>query len=140
MEFAQEEARELRHSYVGTEHLLLGLLREEQGSAARVLGALGIRIELVRAHVVRTVGMGDEPTSGALPFTARSKNAIELSLSEASNSGYTVAGTEHVLLGLMRERGSLAARILRDLEVDPESVRRAVARTNAGAEESPTEP
>ena len=100
---AQEEARILKHNYIGTEHILLGLLREEEGLAARVLESLDITVERVRAQVVRIVGSGEEVTSGQIPFTPRAKKVLELALREALSLGHNYIGTEHILLGLVRE-------------------------------------
>src|SRR5918995_1691022 len=100
---AQEEARTLKHNYIGTEHILLGLLREEEGLAARVLESLDITVERVRAQVVRIVGSGEEVTSGQIPFTPRAKKVLELALREALSLGHNYIGTEHILLGLVRE-------------------------------------
>jgi ATPases with chaperone activity, ATP-binding subunit len=101
---AQDEARRLRHNYIGTEHLLLGLLREEEGIAARVLASLGVTLEEVRGQVGRIVGMGDKVESGQIHFTPRAKKVLELSLlREAQSLNHDYIGTEHVLLGLARE-------------------------------------
>src|SRR5215469_11517582 len=100
---AQEEARTLKHNYIGTEHILLGLLREEEGLAARVLESLDITTERVRSQVVRIVGSGEEVTSGQIPFTPRAKKVLELALREALSLGHNYIGTEHILLGLVRE-------------------------------------
>src|SRR6266513_2961377 len=91
---AQEEARTLKHNYIGTEHILLGLLREEEGLAARVLESLDITVERVRAQVVRIVGSGDEVTTGQIPFTPRAKKVLELALREALSLGHNYIGTE----------------------------------------------
>src|SRR3989440_12876797 len=99
---AQEEARALRHNYIGTEHILLGLMREEEGLAARVLESLDITVEEVRAQVARIVGQGDEVTTGQIPFTPRAKKVLELALREALSLGHNYIGTEHILLGLGR--------------------------------------
>jgi ATP-dependent Clp protease ATP-binding subunit ClpC len=120
---AQDEARVLRHNYIGTEHLLLGLLREEEGIAARVLDSLGVTIEEVRAHVGRIVGQGDEVTTGQIPFTPRAKKALELGLREAQSMGHNYIGTEHILLGLVRENSGVAARILLDFDADADKIR-----------------
>src|SRR4051795_13362650 len=109
---AQHEARTLRHNYIGTEHLLLGLLREEEGLAARVLGELGVTLEGSREQVANIVGEGDEGTTGQIPFTPRAKRVLELSLSEATALGHGYVGTEHLLLGMAREGSGVAARIL----------------------------
>jgi ATP-dependent Clp protease ATP-binding subunit ClpC len=121
--FAQDEARELKHNYIGTEHLLLGLLRQEEGLAARVLESLHVTVEEVRAQVVRIVGPGDEVTSGQIPFTPRAKKVLELSLREALALNHNYIGTEHVLLGLLREGEGVGARILLDLGVDAGRIR-----------------
>src|SRR2546422_2815752 len=94
---AQEEARTLKHNYIGTEHLLLGLLREEEGLAARVLESLGITLEAVRSQVARIVGQGETVTSGQISFTPRAKNVLELALREAKSLGHKYIGTEHIL-------------------------------------------
>jgi len=120
---AQDEARALRHNYIGTEHILLGLLREQEGLAARVLGSLGITLDEVRARVVRIVGQGDDPTTGQIPFTPRAKKVLELSLREALSLGYQYIGTEHILLGIVRENEGVAARILLDFDADAEKIR-----------------
>jgi ATP-dependent Clp protease ATP-binding subunit ClpA len=130
--FAQDEARVLKHNYIGTEHLLLGLLHEEEGVAARVLEALGIDIEGVRAQVARIVGQGDEVTTGQIPFTRRAKKVLELSAREALSLGHNHVGTEHILLGLVRENNGVAARILLDFDADAEKVRDAVIRMLSG--------
>jgi ATP-dependent Clp protease ATP-binding subunit ClpC len=129
---AQDEARSLRHNYIGTEHLLLGLLREEEGLAARVLGELGVELEAVRAQVGRVVGEGEEITTGQIPFTPRAKKVLELALRESRALGHQYIGTEHILLGLVRENDGVAARILLDLGVDAETIREAVGRLLLG--------
>ena len=97
---AQDEARALKHNYIGTEHILLGLLREEEGLAARVLESLDITVEEVRAQVARIVGQCDEVTTGQIPFTPRAKKVLELALREALSLGHNYIGTEHILLGI----------------------------------------
>src|SRR5438132_8960912 len=131
---AQDEARALNHHYIGTEHILLGLLREEEGLAARVLESLDVTVEDVRAQVARIVGMGDEVVmTGQIPFTPRSKKVLEMALREALSLGHNHIGTEHVLLGLMRESEGVAARILLDFDVDAEKIRNEVIRALGGA-------
>jgi len=125
---AQSEARALKHNYIGTEHLLLGLLREEEGVAARVLRSFDITVEEVRAQVARIVGQGDEVVGGQVPFTPRSKKILELSLREALDLGHNYIGTEHILLGLMREGEGVAVRILLDFGASPAAVRDEVLR------------
>jgi ATP-dependent Clp protease ATP-binding subunit ClpC len=117
---AQAEARELRHNYIGTEHLLLGLLREKEGIAARVLAARSVTVDRVRSELVRAVGQGDEVVIGQIPFTPRTKKVLELSLREALSLGHNYIGTEHVLMGLLREGEGVACRILTELGADAE--------------------
>ena len=125
---AQDEARALKHNYIGTEHILLGLLREEEGLAARVLESLDITVERVRAQVVRIVGSGEEVTSGQIPFTPRAKKVLELGLREALSLGHNYIGSEHILLGIARENEGVAARMLLDAGVDADAIRDAVVR------------
>src|SRR5204862_2550958 len=129
---AQEEARTLKHNYIGTEHILLGLLREEEGLAARVLESLDITVERVRAQVVRIVGSGEEVTSGQIPFTPRAKKVLELALREALSLGHNYSGTEHILLGQVRENEGVAARILLDFDADAEKIRNEIIRMLSG--------
>ena len=107
---AQEEARDLKHNYIGTEHLLLGLLREGDGVAARVLSALDVSLEDVRGTIMRIVGEGEHESQGQIPFTPRAKKVLELALREALSLGHNYIGTEHILLGLVRESEGVAAR------------------------------
>lgn len=123
---AQEEARTLKHNYIGTEHILLGLLREEEGLAARVLESLDITVERVRAQVVRIVGSGEEVTSGQIPFTPRAKKVLELALREAIALKHNHIGDGHVLLGLIRERDGLGARVIAESGLDLAALRREV--------------
>ncbi len=123
---AQEEARALKHNYIGTEHLLLGLLREREGLAARALGALGVQLEDVRAQVAQIIGQGDEVEAGQIPFTPRAKRVLDLSLREALSLGHNYIGTEHLLLGIARENEGVAARILLDFDADAETLRNQV--------------
>jgi ATP-dependent Clp protease ATP-binding subunit ClpA len=136
---AQDEARGLRHNYIGTEHLLLGLLREEEGLAARVLDSLDVTLWEVRDQVARIIGEGEEATSGQIPFTPRAKKVLELSLREAKALRHTHIGTEHILLGLMREGEGVAARILLDFGADAEAVRNEVIRLLSGGSRPPEE-
>jgi ATP-dependent Clp protease ATP-binding subunit ClpC len=129
---AQDEARKLKHTYIGTEHLLLGLLREEEGLAARVLGALGVTLEGAREQVASIVGFGDEASAGQIPFTPRGKKVLELSLREGLSLGHNFIGTEHILLGIVRENEGVAMRILADFGVDAETVRNQVIRMLSG--------
>ncbi len=125
---AQEEARMLNHNTIGTEHLLLGLIHEGEGVAARALESLGISLEAVRQQVEEVVGRGEEPPSGHIPFTARAKKVLELSLREAIQLGHDHIGTEHILLGLLREGDGVAAQVLVKLGTDLNRVRQQVIR------------
>ena len=125
---AQEEARGLRHNYIGTEHLLLGLLRVEDGLAARALASLGVAAEDVRERVRDVVGEGTEEPVAPTPFTPRAKKVLELALREALSLGADHVGTEHLLLGLAREEEGVAARILLDLGAGAETIRTAIVR------------
>ena len=129
---AQDEARALKHNYIGTEHILLGQLREEEGLAARVLDSLDITVEDVRANVARIVGQGEEVTTGQIPFTPRAKKVLELALREALSLGHNYIGTEHILLGLVRENEGVAARILLDFDADAEKIRNEIIRMLSG--------
>jgi ATP-dependent Clp protease ATP-binding subunit ClpA len=138
---AQEEARELDHDYIGTEHILLGLLREGNGMAARALDGLGISRPAVRDRVVEMIGRGERTPSGHIPFTPRAKKALELSLREALQLGHNYIGTEHILLGLIREGEGVAALVLADLGADLASVRAKVLElVPAGASARLSEP
>jgi ATP-dependent Clp protease ATP-binding subunit ClpC len=122
--FAQDDARSLAHNYIGTEHLLLGLLRSEEGFAARLLATFGVTHEHAREQVVRIIGEGEgEVVQGQIPFTPRAKKVLELSLREARSIGHDYIGTEHVLLALGRESEGVGARILQDFGAGPETVR-----------------
>jgi ATP-dependent Clp protease ATP-binding subunit ClpA len=123
---AQEEARRLGHSYIGTEHLLLGLLREGDGVAAQALGRMGISLADVRSDVVRIIGEAAGAPSGHIPFTPRSKKVLELSLREAMQFGHNHIGTEHILLGLVREGEGVAAQVLVGRGADLKRVRATV--------------
>jgi hypothetical protein len=123
---AQEEARVLNHNYIGTEHLLLGLIHEGEGVAAQVLESLGISLEAVRREVEEVVGEGTEAPTGHIPFTPRAKRVIELSLREALQLRCHYIGTEHILLGLIREGQGMAAQVLVKLGADLPGVRQQV--------------
>lgn len=125
---AQEEARALKHEYIGTEHILLGILREEKSLGAQVLESLDVRVEHVRAQVIRMVGTGEQDPSSQLPFTPGAKRILELALREALTLGHGHIGTEHMLLGLAREHDGVADRILLDCEASPDKIRQAVIR------------
>ena len=123
---AQEEARLLNHNYIGTEHILLGLIHEGAGVAARALESLDISLESVRAEVEDIIGSGGEEPSGHIPFTPRAKKVLELSLREALHLGHNYMGTEHILLGLIREGEGVAAHVLLKLGADLARVRERV--------------
>lgn len=129
---AQEEARALNHAYIGTEHLLLGLIRTQQGLAARALLALDVSLEDVRSGVEQIVGRGGDVPSGHVPFTPRAKKVLELSLREAVRLGHNYIGTEHLLLGLLREGEGVAAHVLRARGLEMSMVRERVLEMIAG--------
>ncbi len=129
---AQEEARMLNHNYIGTEHLLLGLIHEGQGVAARALESLGISLEDVRQNVVEMIGRGQEAPAGHIPFTPRAKKVLELSLRESRQLGHEYIGTEHILLGLIREGEGVAAQVLVKLGADLNRVRQQVLQLLGG--------
>jgi ATP-dependent Clp protease ATP-binding subunit ClpA len=136
---AQDEARHFNHNYIGTEHLLLGLLREDEGVAAQALSSLNVALDEVREQVESIVGYGEEGTGAQAPFTPRSKKVLELALREALQLGHNYIGTEHILLGLVRESEGVAARVLSNLDVDPDKVRREVLQM-LGEEPEPSDP
>jgi len=123
---AQEEARALNHDFISTEHILLGLVGEGQGVAAKALESLGISLETVRQRVEDVVPPGQYSRPGHIPFTPRAKKVLELSLSEAKLLGHRYVGTEHLLLGLLREGEGVAAQILAALGADLDGVRERV--------------
>jgi ATP-dependent Clp protease ATP-binding subunit ClpC len=123
---AQEEARMLNHNYIGTEHILLGLLHEGEGVAAKALESLGISLDVVRQQVEEIIGQGQQALSGHIPFTPRAKKVLELSLREALQLGHDYVGTEHILLGLIREGDGVAAQVLVTLGADLNRVRQQV--------------
>lgn len=126
---SSDEARSLRHTYIGTEHLLLGLLREEHGLAARALENFGILVEDVRGKIIKRVGIGENPvTDGQIPFTPRAKKVLELALREALSLGHNYIGTEHILLGIVREDAGMAVMILHEYGADAEHIRSEVIR------------
>src|SRR5690349_1543964 len=129
---AQDEARTLKHDYLGSEHILLGLLGEPRGVAAGVLDALDMTLEEVRAQVARLVGQGDDMPTGQIPFTPGAKKVLELALREALSLGHNYIGTEHILLGLVRENEGVAARILLDFDADAEKIRNEIIRMLSG--------
>src|SRR6476469_1816195 len=129
---AQEEARMLSHNYIGTEHILLGLIHEGEGVAAKALESLDISLEAVRAQVEEIIGQGQQAPSGHIPFTPRAKKVLELSLREALQLGHSYIGTEHILLGLIREGEGVAAQVLQKLGADLNRVRQQVIQLLSG--------
>ena len=130
---AQEEARKINHNYIGTEHLLLGLIQEGEGIAARALESMHVELDAVRSQVVEIIGLGSTPPSGHIPFTPRAKKVLELSLREALQLGHNYIGTEHIMLGLLREGEGVAAKVLVKLGVDLERLRNHVLKMLSGA-------
>ncbi len=140
---AQEESRMLNHNYIGTEHILLGLVHESEGVAALALETLDISIEAVRRQVEQIIGRGQAAATGHIPFTPRAKKVLELSLREALQLGHNYIGTEHMLLGLIREGEGVAAQVLKKLGADLSRVRQTVIQLLSGypvtaSEEMPT--
>jgi ATP-dependent Clp protease ATP-binding subunit ClpA len=129
---AQEEARLLNHNYIGTEHILLGLIHEGEGVAATSLESLGISLEAVRGQVEEIIGQGQSAPTGHIPFTPRAKKVLELSLREAKQLGHNYIGTEHILLGLVREGEGVAAQVLVELGADLSWVRQQVIQVLSG--------
>lgn len=129
---AQDEARELNHNYIGTEHILLGLISEGDGVAAKALESMGISLDAVRSEVVDIIGRGSQPPSGHVPFTPRAKKVLEYSLREALQLGHKYIGTEHLLLGLIREGEGVAAQVLVKLGADLPRVRQQVIQLLSG--------
>jgi ATP-dependent Clp protease ATP-binding subunit ClpC len=136
---AQEESRLFNHDYIGTEHILLGLIHEGEGVAATTLESLGISLDSVRSEVEEMIGHGRSPARGHIPFTPRAKKVLELSLREALQLGHTYIGTEHILLGLIREGQGVAAQVLLKLGADLDRVRQQVIDVLSGSEVSPSE-
>ncbi|PPK63543.1 ATP-dependent Clp protease ATP-binding subunit [Actinokineospora auranticolor] len=134
---AQEEARMLNHNYIGTEHILLGLIHEGEGVAAKALESLGIALEGVRQQVEEIIGQGQHAPSGHIPFTPRAKKVLELSLREALQLGHNYIGTEHILLGLIREGEGVAAQVLVKLGADLNRVRQQVLQLLSGYTNQP---
>jgi ATP-dependent Clp protease ATP-binding subunit ClpC len=133
---AQEEARMLLHDYIGTEHILLGLLHEGDGVAAKTLESLGVSLQPARDQVLKLVGRGKRPPSGHIPFTPRAKKVMELSLREALQLGDNFIGTQHILLGLLREGEGVAVQALVAMGIDLNRVRQQVVQL-AGQESPP---
>jgi ATP-dependent Clp protease ATP-binding subunit ClpA len=137
---AQEEARMLNHNYIGTEHVLLGLVHEGEGVAAKALESLGISLEGVRARIEEIIGQGEKAPTGHIPFTPRAKKALELSLREALQLGHNYIGTEHVLLGVIREGDGIGCRVLVELGAELTRVRQAIIQLLNGTVESTKAP
>jgi ATP-dependent Clp protease ATP-binding subunit ClpC len=136
---AQEEARALSHNYIGTEHILLGLIHENEGVAAKSLESIGISLDVVRTQVEEIIGEGRITPSGQIPFTPRAKKVLELSMRESIQLGHNYIGTEHILLGLIREGEGLGAQVLVKLGADLNRVRQQVIEMlsrHQGSEES----
>jgi ATP-dependent Clp protease ATP-binding subunit ClpC len=123
---AQESARMLNHNYIGTEHILLGLIQEGEGVAAKALESLGVRLDTVRDQVQEIIGRGQQTPSGTLPFTPRTKKALDLSLQEALQLGHDYVGAEHILLGLIHEGRGVAAQVLVKHHIDLDRTRQRV--------------
>jgi Clp amino terminal domain, pathogenicity island component/UvrB/uvrC motif len=134
---AQEEARMLNHNYVGTEHILLGLIHEGEGVAAKALESLGVSLEAVRQQVEAIIGQGQQAPVGHIPFTPRAKKVMELALREALQLGHQYIGVEHILLGLIREGEGVAAQVLVRLGADLSRVRQQVVQLVSGQEPGP---
>jgi hypothetical protein len=134
---AEEEARMLNHNWIGTEHLLLGLIREGDGAGAKALESLGISLQAVRQQVEEIIGQGQQVPSEDIPFTPRSKKVLELSLRESQLLGQHCVGTEHILLGLIRERDGVAAQVLVKLGAELNRVRQHVIQLISGQQPSP---
>jgi ATP-dependent Clp protease ATP-binding subunit ClpC len=129
---AQEEARDLNHNYIGTEHLLLGISREGEGVGARALASLGVSLVAIREQIVEIIGLGGTQPSGHIPFTPRAKKILELALREALQLGHDYIGTEHLLLGILREGEGVAAQVLQKHGLTLPLVRDTVVRILAG--------
>ncbi|MCW2699708.1 MAG: ATP-dependent Clp protease ATP-binding subunit, partial [Blastococcus sp.] len=135
---AQEEARMLNHNYIGTEHILLGLIHEGEGVAAKALESLGISLEGVRQQVEEIIGQGQQAPSGHIPFTPRAKKVLELSLREALQLGHNYIGTEHILLGLIHEGEGVAAKALESLGISLDAVREQVQEIIGQGQQAPS--
>jgi len=133
---AREEARLLNHSFIGTEHLLLGMIHEGEGVAAKALESLGVELEPVRERVRETIAIPVDLTETGIPFTPRSKTVLEYSLREALQMGHNYIGTEHILLGLIREGDGVGMHGLQALGIDPPRVRQEVIQLLSGYQES----
>jgi hypothetical protein len=137
VQLAEEEARRLDHNYIGTEHILLGLIREDEGIAAKALESLGISLQAVREQVEEIIGQGQQVPSEVIPFTPRAKKVLELSLRESLQLRHNYIGTEHILLGLIREGDGVAAQVLVKLGADLNRVRQQVIQLISGPQPQP---
>src|SRR5215472_7903860 len=137
LRLAQEEAQRLGHDYIGTEHLLLGLVREGEGVAANVLNNLGVELDKVRSKVEALIGRGNQVILGEIGLTPRAKKVIELAVDEARRLSHHYIGTEHLLLGMIREGHGIGAGVLQELGVDLEKVRAETMRVLRGDEDTP---
>jgi ATP-dependent Clp protease ATP-binding subunit ClpC len=129
---AQEESRLMNHNYIGTEHILLGLLHEGEGVGAKALESMDISLDAVRQQVEKMIGQGETAPTAHIPFTPRAKKVLELSLRESKQLGHNYIGTEHILLGLIREGEGVAAQVLEKLGADPNKVRQQVVKLLSG--------
>lgn len=136
---AQTEARLLSHDYIGTEHILLGLLQEGEGVAAKALESLKVPLDDVREQVVKIIGRGHSAGTGHIPFTPRAKKVLEISLREALHLGHNYIGTEHILLGLVREGEGVGSQVLKGMGADLDKVREAVVALLSGYSGEPQE-
>jgi hypothetical protein len=137
VKLAEEEARRLDHNWIGTEHILLGLIHEGDGVGAKALESLGISLDAVRQQVVEIIGQGQQAPGEVIPFTPRSKKVLELSLRESLQLGHDYIGTEHILLGLIREGDGVAAQVLVKLGADQNRVRQQVIQLISGQQPQP---
>ena len=126
LSLAQEEAQRFNHNYIGTEHILLGLVRENEGTAAKVLGGLSIELNKIRSAVEFIIGKGDTAASGEIGLTPRAKKVIELAVDEARRLNHPYIGTEHILLGITKETEGIAAKVLINLSIDLSKIQSAI--------------
>ena len=134
---AQEEAKRLNHNFIGTEHLLLGLVREGSGVAARALQNMGVDLNKVRQQVERITPKGEKILAQSISYTPRAKRVVELAIEESQNLGHNYVGTEHIMLGLLREGEGIAAQVLSNLQVDLKRARKEVLQLLGGGEGAP---
>jgi ATP-dependent Clp protease ATP-binding subunit ClpC len=137
LSLSQEEAQRLQHNYIGTEHLLLGLIREDEGVAAKVLLNLGVRLDEARQNIAAIIGRGDQAVPGSIGLTPRAKKVIELAVDEARKMNHHAIGTEHILLGLVREGEGIAAHTIESMGVSLTRVREETLRVLKQARPAP---